>query len=339
MKSNKLVFIFSWLFTILSVSCAQSAISSPTPTRLPLNPPTSSTVPEPTVSPTPMPSSTFTPSPTNTPTASSTLPWDAARARLLDLLAKNGNCSLPCLWGISPGRSTYREAEAILTPLSSISGSLFTGFFNEKMGSILLYYIEGDLMLDVVVKYIVENQVVSLVYFEAKEEKKIIAKNGEPGISNIYDSSIFSERILPYTLSRVLSQLGMPASVMVSTYGAPDNVVGGFDIVLLYPDQGFLIDYTTQMYKVGQIVRGCPASAHVKIRISPPGHSDSFVKSLADTQWAKLWPSPPNDLFWRPIDQATTMSLEEFYETFRKPTNQCLETSATLWYVLESGGG
>jgi len=59
--------------------------------------------PAPTVMPTATAMSTFTPTltavPTNTPTAISTLSVEQARAELLDLLATNGDCRLPCLWG------------------------------------------------------------------------------------------------------------------------------------------------------------------------------------------------------------------------------------------------
>src|SRR6185436_4057409 len=67
---------------------------------------------------------TLTLNPTNTSTIVPTLPAEGAWTKLLELLANNGGCRLPCLWGITPGKSTYKEAQAILTPLRSISDPL-----------------------------------------------------------------------------------------------------------------------------------------------------------------------------------------------------------------------
>jgi hypothetical protein len=40
-----------------------------------------------------------------------------------------------------------------------------------------------------------------------------------------------------------------------------------------------------------------------------------------------------------PLEKATTMSLDEFYQTYRQPGNECLMTPAEIWPTPESGGG
>jgi hypothetical protein len=122
--------------------------------------------------------------------------------------------------------------------------------------------------------------------------------------------------------------------VLLQTDGALAKYSPGFEIVLFYPDQGLLVHYTTQMQIVGEKVRGCPANAHVELELYPAGHPESFSIYLAPTQWASLWPIPTVDNpFWKPVEKATSMSLEQFYETFRQPTDQCIETPLKGWYV------
>jgi len=48
-----------------------------------------------------------------------------------------------------------------------------------------------------------------------------------------------------------------------------------------------------------------------------------------------MWPVPVDSPYWKPIEEATNMSLEEFYQAFREPTDKCIETSAKLWPTPE----
>jgi len=157
--------------------------------------------------------------------------------------------------------------------------------------------------------------------------KKVIASNGEPSIESVFDSASFGERIDYYSLPNVLSEQGMPTSVMLSAHGVPvpRGGSGGFDILLLYPDKGVLINYTTQGNLVGSNMRGCPVSAHVEMELYPPGQSDSFFESLKKTDWAVKMN------YYKPLEEVTSMKLEEFYQTFREPTEKCIETPAKLW--------
>jgi hypothetical protein len=287
------------------------------------------------------PTSTLTPSPTHTPIPSATptliptLPVEGARLRLLELLANNGNCRLPCLWGITPGKSTYQEALAILSPLSSISESTITGF-EPNGGAIFLDYAEDNLTLYASVGFNSDNQIVSRLSFQTREFK-IGELDNASALKPIYDSTTFGERVHPYMLPNILSEQGIPAAVVISTDGGPERGknVPGFYILLLYPDQGLLVSYTTYRQLIGGYVRGCPANAHVEFELFPFGQGDSFSEFLAPTKWATMWPVPPANSFWRPIEEATAMSLEEFYRTFSQPTDKCIETPANLWYVPE----
>jgi len=280
---------------------------------------------------------TLTLNPTNTSTIVPTLPAEGAWTKLLELLANNGGCRLPCLWGITPGKSTYKEAQAILTPLRSISDPLTTRFGPDG-GAIFPVYIEEDLELNVAVGFNIDsnsdNQVISRIGFRAREEKKTIASNGEPTFAEIFDSASFGERVQPYMLSQVLSEQGIPAAVLIQTFNAlasmGNSIGGGFDILLLYPEQGLLVHYTTQMEVIGEKVRGCLTNAHVDLELYPAGHGDSFAQFLSQTRWAEIWPLPAKP-YWAPVEKATSMSLEQFYETFRQSMDQCIETPTKFW--------
>ena len=271
---------------------------------------------------------TYTSTPSTTPTVIPTLPVEAARIRLLDLLANNGNCSLPCLWGITPGESTFQDARIILEPLSSISD--FTDF-SPGPGAIDPIYTIGDLMIYTTIRFITypATEIVSYIIFEARALKEMI---GESGVEDVFDSRVFGERLSLYMLPRILSQYGRPSSVLLSTLAEfPDSRYGQghFQILLLYPDQGILVHYTTEMSVVGANVIGCPSNAHIELELYPSGNGESFLDNLE--------PSWQNEIQnnYKPLEEVTSMSTDDFYQLYRQPTNECLVTPSNLWPVPE----
>ena len=124
-----------------------------------------------------------------------------------------------------------------------------------------------------------------------------------------------------------------PASVVISTSSYPSSpeTYGGFDIVLIYPDQGVLAHYTAQRQIINDVIQGCSTNSAVELELFPVGDSRVFSDGLNSTSWAGYWPGPVDTLYWKPIEKATNMSLEEFYKSFREPSDKCIETPINLW--------
>jgi len=256
-----------------------------------------------------------------------TLSIEDARVELLKMLADNGDCQLPCLWGIVPGKSSFQEAQAILAPLSGLSDSVYLN--PPGPGSLSPRYTEGDLEIYTRIGFLTnpDNGITNRVGFIAEAHRPI--KDG--GYENVFDSKFFGDKVSAYILPRVLSEQGIPSSVMIATAGGPltRGGTGGFAILLLYPDQGILINYTTQMYLIGNKVRGCPVNAHVEMELYPIGSSDSFFEMLRQTNWAVKFN------YYKPLEEVTSLSIEEFYQTFRESTDKCIETPTNLWATPE----
>jgi hypothetical protein len=254
MKICNTVIWFSLIFLILFFSsCAPSTESITTPS--------STFPPDNNATPTFKSVATVTPTSLLTPTNISTLPVEDARNRLLMLLATNGDCLLPCLWGITPEKSTYQEAQAILLPLSSLSE--LTAFTPDG-GAIFPVFTEDELIFSTVAGYNVnassENQIVSRIGLQMRALKK------ENDYTEIFDWPFFSEQTSYYMLPNILIEYGNPTTVMLSTMAKhpSSGVPGGFKLLLLYPDQGILVNYTMQMQISGENIMGCPLNAHVE---------------------------------------------------------------------------
>lgn len=335
MKTYKASQWFSLLlFITVAAGCARStesmATSSPTVHALPVS---SASLIE-TVTPTRLPATIVSSTSLFTPTVVPTLPTENARERLLELLATNGDCRLPCLWGITPAKSTNQEAQLILYPLGSISEPELIEF-RKGLGTISPSYIEGDLSLNTWVAYLYgDDGFVSHIGFRVLEEKITKDSSGN-WVSKmpIYGSSTFIKRVQYYSLSHLLSEQGIPSSVMIASSGSSINRSGSinFDIVVLYPNQGIWARYTTSINEdqVGSIIISCPINSHIEMNLYPPGNPDSFYTLLEKTDWSITKNS------YKPLEEATSMSVEEFYQTFQNLTDKCIETPAKLWPTPE----
>ncbi len=314
---------------LLLVGCARTITIVPTSIGIPLSPSQSATATK------EIPSATFTVTPIPT------LPTEDARKRLLDLLADNGGCQLPCLWGIMPGKSMYQDAQSILTPLKGIS-SIFEiePRFDPAGGFVLPGFSEGenDLMFSTKASYLVDNQMVSRIHFYAREEQ-IPTDSNRNWISRrpIFGLPDFVKRVEYYSLSHLLSEQGTPASVMIASSSPSINRDGSITthIAILYPDQGIWAEYTTLVndYEVGNKIISCPINAHIEMELYPQGNPDAFFFFLDQTNWGRTKNG------YKPLEEATSMSVDKFYQTFRMPTNKCIETPVDLWPTPELGGG
>lgn len=261
------------------------------------------------------------PSPTGVPPLS----IEEARSRLLDLLRNNGGCKLPCFWGITPGKSLFREVSTILMPLASISD--FTSF-ESGLGAIYPdYYIEDDLKIKLNVSLIadVDNQRVNSINFMAGVLKR------EGNVANdVFDSPYLVEHLSYYLLPTILTQYGEPSQLMLSTMAklSSTGVPGGFKILLLYPDHGMLVNYTMQMQPSGEDIMGCPSNSHVEFELYPPGDADSFFDLLERSGWTQIIQKT-----YKPLDEATSVSQEDFYRIFSQQTDECIRTPANIWPV------
>ena len=328
MKIQKIASWFgSLLFMAIVSGCAQPFHSTATLSPVTPTATTTVTIATKTATPTLPPSPTSTPIPA-TPTDIPALPVEEARQRLLGLLANNGNCQLPCLWGITPGKSTSLDARSILLPLRGIAETAYLDPASPE--SISPFYLEDSQRLYTRLIYLYsDDSIINLIGFEVLEQQLSKDEYGNQLTTPIYGSPEFLQRVEYYSLSNLLSEQGIPASVMISRELTYENNRRSFliDIAVLYPNQGIWAQYTTWMAEneVGNSMRSCPINARIEMFLTSTGNPDSFYRLLDKTDWGTT------KIGYRPLEEVTSMSVDEFYETFRNPTDQCIETPTNIW--------
>jgi hypothetical protein len=241
-----------------------------------------------------------------------TLPADEAKLYILDLLQNNGGCQLPCWWGITPGQTTWLEAQAFLQRFA----------------------------IDISIKDIEENVRIAYVQIPSPFDVPYITYlNQEYGIRNgivetiqTYNYDITNE----YNLPNVLQKYGQVDEVGISTAKYSDNPNNRpFSISLFYISKGILIEYVGYKKVSGA---GNVELEDDKIRACPQGGTYNFLYiwspnlELDFDKAAKKFLDIENQPFPIRLKEATGMDVKTFYETFRDPnTTICLETPKQLW--------
>jgi len=282
-----------------------------------------------------------TETPTATPTVTIPTPSEAeSKAIALNLLENNGDCRLPCIWGLTPGITTTVERQSILASYGKFSEPDFSmsgGDVSENSGGFGIGITEDDVRVSMGLSYYETDhliEILSLVTTPQRDQKYV------------YGDSNYSDLIEYYTLQQLLSNYGMPSDVLV--IALPYDIFSKadyepFSIVVIYSDLGIMAEYisptqwigemvelTTPDLWVGEIARGCPSQSRLTLRTWDV-KKNIPIKKIASIAAGEGINENAYDYFF-PIQEAASMSINDFYEKFKEPNNNlCLDLPSSLW--------
>lgn len=165
-----------------------------------------------TPSPTNKPSPTITNTPTYgpSPTMTST-PWDYeyGREKIIDLYQTNGNCRLPCWWGITPGKTTLSEVRQSFKPYVEADAMII-----EPSGyGVVLAYPPPHTLIDYWLSTLLEH--------DRSETITVISLDGETALYGGFDPSY-----------------------LLDNYGTPENIwLAPGLMIMFYENQHILTEY------------------------------------------------------------------------------------------------
>ena len=261
---------------------------------------------------------------TQEPTLHPTLSGESAKELALQLLKDNSNCRLPCWWGITPGVTTLQDTSSILNPFSSLAS---TNSIDNNHGSMRLRIPNGEGLLYLVVEYDGINAKVNKLIVTISQ----LVKNKNGDYEQTFVEPAFAQATQSFQLTEILKLYGQPKQIMISTYSSqPLGWPVFFDIQLFYPDHGFLIAYESLMVSsTNGYVKGCPSKSNINMGLWEPGKYSSINEIPEDIR-NNISAFPLSS--YLQIDEATKMSIQDFYETFKNDDGTlCLETPSNLW--------
>ena len=224
-----------------------------------------------------------------------------ARSKVAYLLKTNGNCSLPCWWGITPGQTTWSEAVAYINsfvlenpnPVSTGQDNLT--FYPIKFPNPNLYSQDDYLFAE-------------------------IAINGSGRIEYIFSSANTS-------LSTMLDNNGVPSQIWINivTIGT-----GEYTIVLFYDTGMMLVYYGTNYGGNNQFLTICPED--IRKAISQLWVWDpATIRTFEDIGKYGLIPAlTPNP--FRPLQEVSDMQPHSFFDFYSKSSaTECIKTPWSDW--------
>lgn len=247
-----------------------------------------------------------------------TLTTEEAKTKLFDLLRNNGGCNLPCIWGYTPEQTNRNELvdffkHFVVTETPEISISKLMR--NDRMSisffvRLLSVYIDTGIM--------------------AYENEDLVEALIMDGSANPQWDASYAEVMKYYMLPQILTNYGKPSQILILTYRddrqRPDVTAHPFYLVLLYPDQGFFVEYEMNREIKGDKFIGCPSKAFVSISTWNPQNDKAFEKITQGTR-LDLYPDE-----YKSIYDATTMTTDEFFKVFSDPENKdCIQTLIEKW--------
>ena len=314
LKIFEMVMILS-LFLVSCSNSLQPTQNSSATSISDFTPPTGTPFPE-----------TLTIAPIPTPTLYPSLDTDSATELVFHLLNDRSNCRLPCWWKIVPTKTTSQDARSFLNSFSSIASTNFT---DNDHGSMHLKIPNGEGLLNLVIEYDGINATINTQVVIISQ----VVKNENGGYDQIFDDPAFAKAAQSFMLVEILKSYGVPKEVLVSTYSLqPLGWPIFFDIQLFYPENGFLIAYGSLMeFSTKGYIKGCPSKGSISIGLWEPGKYSSIhdlPKNIRNNFSSFSLSS------YRQIDEATDMSIQDFYNVFKNDDGtMCLETPSNLWPI------
>jgi hypothetical protein len=186
----------------------------------------------------------LTPTPAQMPslTPKPTLSEIESKGEVIGLLSTNGNCLFPCFWGIMPGKSSWAETKNILLSISSNINSFALPGAPEVEGVDWEYRLPNEKKFEdgIRQRYFVE------------DDKILIISPSRP-----HGESASPEAIDRYTLNKILKDFGEPEEILIQTYSATPDKSHPFNVLIIYPHRGIMINYRQEGQQSGNKISTC----------------------------------------------------------------------------------
>ena len=134
-------------------------------------------------------------------------------------------------------------------------------------------------------------------------------------------------------LPQVLSNYGQPSSVLLGVW-REDFLKAPYDpfsVVVVYSDLGFLIEYVAPSKLVGDYLQGCITEEVYLTLWSWDTDKDLSFAEVVSVKSIDEGFTTGSAEYFRPLEEATSMTLDEFHQIFKDPNNtQCLEFPVEL---------
>lgn len=267
-----------------------------------------------------------------TTTPLSTLSSKNAEALFITLLKTNGNCNLPCIWGLTPDINNIEDVKSFMLRFSNLN--LSTGIkseinFRSNEGSLYFTYRADDWDNFISLRYHGVNQIETL-FLEGEGLEA-------PLLSN---PSTLGRLMSNYSLSQILLKYGKPSEALIYVYpnelDRPYADWNPFVLLLIYSDKRFYVNYVLNKETKGVDYLGCPGKISDFSLAAWSANKYNSYLDVAREDPDRWGINDEISEFFVSIESATNFSLNEFYDKFKNPSEAgCITTPQNIWSNLK----
>lgn len=336
MSIQRLRALMVWLFlAVLLAGCRGPTPIEPTPSPALTNPAKTSTqspalphTPSLTDTLQPKPSATATqsalsPTPIRTqpPTATPTVtPYPTLAplemvSYIIDRMADNGGCELPCWWGVTPGETDWNTVRHTFES---------AGIEIDANGELGLRTVREETPG---YRYVVD--MMRVVFHHEDGLVQRIDINNSLTYTPLLET--YTSLWEPISLHAMLLTYGVPSSVVLNlTTGSPDAGMGPFPeyaMWVVYENKGAAIRYAGLLVQDNDTWHLCPTSSMMKdiqLHLQPADATELLVDLESE-----IYDSSGYFSLYGNLDELSGMSSQVFYETFiQTHPQQCIKVPA-----------
>lgn len=294
-------------------------------TQITLIPPKTIVTQTPAVITTTLPAQTFASTPTQIPTpiVEQTMLPKVSEQLVQELMRTNGNCQLPCWWGIELGENLQKTGKMFTTLGVGIWRTTISDFGDGGNRG----YIKSGYFDPANLSY---NVGISMDFYTVGGEIQFINVLAERPLRQ-YGEEEFVRDWEQYFLSSILQKYGQPQYVYLVPLNIADPSPPDHALTLYYPDLGINVSYA--FYGdwtedgLAEICFDITNVRNIELSLYNPKLADVWGTYLlppelyTDPDLAELYSA------WTWTTQ-TGMSIDSFYETYKNPENlDCIQVS------------
>ena len=241
------------------------------------------------------------------------LPEASVLESILALYETNGNCELPCWWGVAPGRTHASQVIEQLGPLGHI-------YITEMSKNSSLYEFTSRVPVDLEplgwmgARIFVENDLVIAVATNSRWVK----------------------RLFDHSLPGLLQTFGEPDEIWIKPGIVPYPGLSHLEMILFYPYQGIMVRISGEASDREGYLRICPQDVDRDAEASPVLYLWSTRENFT---FERLGTSPMREFFYLNSDSFRQLGQlrdgkdnEWFFNTYLDPgTVDCIDIDTTTY--------
>lgn len=237
---------------------------------------------------------------------------ELAKSRVMKFLENNGDCTLPCWWGLVPGKSGFAQVSELI---GTISDQTYT--WDDERRNVTI--------ISASIPYGYKNDPQNEIFFSS------INFYFQKGTLFILESSLYYQ----LTVQQFLAEFGNPNEIWVRTYSHVIEAESSwelsswpFEIALFYKSKGIAIilyDGDAREENGGKIT-ACPNEWIEDVAVFEP---DTFIEFEDFLQYSEYFYE--NGWAYIPLLDATGLQIGEFVDMMKLDQNLCISTSKNLW--------